>query len=343
MILFQTGCSSKPYKPGESEYFEGIAIEASPTPAISDSAQEQSSYSPLAEATTTIESTPSPVRDPISNPSPSTISEPILTPSPQSVKPKATPKPPKFKSKQGQQDGSKKPSVPVHRNQENKAVQKSLSLSELVRKYPHIFKLHGSTQEKRVALTFDDGPDGQFTARVLDVLKQTQVKATFFVVGKQAQAYPDLVRRMVKEGHVVGNHSYTHANLPKLSESKFQEQIENTQSILQDLIGYTPKLIRPPYGAINEEQVRWVSSHHYVIVNWNVDSLDWKQLSSSQVLNNVMAQTRPGSIILQHSGGGEGQDLSGTVEALPTIISKLKASGYQLVTVPELLGVSKNK
>ena len=163
----------------------------------------------------------------------------------------------------------------------------------------------------------------------------------FYSVPKQA--LPDIVRRIVKEGHVIGNHSYSHANLPRLTVDKFQNQIESTENVLQSLTGYAPRLIRPPYGAINEEQVKWAAAHNYLIVNWNVDSLDWKSLKSDQVLNNIMSQTKPGSIILQHSGGADSQDLSGIIQALGPLISKLRASGYTFVTVPELLHVSKSK
>lgn len=269
-----------------------------------------------------------------------------------SVQPKATPtvitsRPspkPSPKTAAVQPEVSKKPSVPVQKNQGQARIsQKKLTLSQLVLKYPDTFKLRGSAQEKKVALTFDDGPDTRFTPKVLDALKASQVKATFFVLGVQANAHPDIIRRIVKEGHVIGNHSYSHANLPKLTADKFQSQIISTESVLQGLIGYAPKLIRPPYGAINEEQVRWIADHHYLIVNWNVDSLDWKSLNSDQVLNNIMQQTKPGSIILQHSGGADSQDLSGTVQAIVPLISKLKAAGYTFVTVPELLHVAKSK
>lgn len=265
-----------------------------------------------------------------------------LTPSPtptSGLKPKSNPK-----RSVAQPEASKRPSLPVQKNQGQVRIsQKKLTLSQLVVKYPETFKLRGSSQEKKVALTFDDGPDTRFTPKVLDALKANQVKATFFVLGTMANAHPDVIKRIVNEGHVIGNHSYSHENLPKLSVDKFQYQIESTESILQNLIGYAPRLIRPPYGAINEDQVKWIATHHYLIVNWNVDSLDWKSLNSDQVLHNILQQTKPGSIILQHSGGADSQDLSGTVQAIGPLITKLKAAGYTFVTVPELLHVTKSK
>lgn len=284
---------------------------------------------------------PRSLNSPPSAGTPTTSIQPETTPTVITSKPspKASPK-----KAAVQPEASKKPSLPVQKNQGQARIsQKKLTLSQPVLKYPDTFKLRGSAQEKKVALTFDDGPDTRFTPKVLDALKASQVKATFFVLGAQANAHPDIIRRIVKEGHVIGNHSYSHANLPKLTVDKFQSQIISTESVLQGLIGYAPKLIRPPYGAINEEQVRWIADHHYLIVNWNVDSLDWKSLNSDQVLNNIMQQTKPGSIILQHSGGADSQDLSGTVQAIGPLISKLKAAGYTFVTVPELLHVAKSK
>jgi len=218
---------------------------------------------------------------------------------------------------------------------------KQLTLSQLIKKYPNLLLLKGSSQKKQIALTFDDAPDTKYTLQVLDILKQHNVKATFFVVGRLAEKYPSVIKRMDREGHVVGNHSYNHALLTKLSDTEFQSQIARTQRAVKNAIGYTPRLIRPPYGEISESQLLWASRNRYVIVNWNVDSRDWKQLSPAEVSANVLDHAAAGSIILQHSGGGPNQNLSGTVSALPEIISTLKARGYELVTLPELLKVSK--
>ncbi|WP_409344477.1 polysaccharide deacetylase family protein [Paenibacillus sp. MBLB4367] len=218
---------------------------------------------------------------------------------------------------------------------------RSLSLSELARMYPDTFKRYGPAHKREIALTFDDAPDAKYTPQVLDVLKAHKVKATFFLVGHRANLHPDLVRRMVREGHAIGNHSYNHPNFAKLSLESFTQQIEQTQNILKPLIGYNPRLIRPPYGEIKQEQLEWAAARHMMIVNWNVDSLDWKQLDADHVSANILTHVGPGAIVLQHSGGGVGQDLSGTVKALPGIIQKLRTYGFSLVTVPELLDIPK--
>jgi peptidoglycan/xylan/chitin deacetylase (PgdA/CDA1 family) len=214
-----------------------------------------------------------------------------------------------------------------------------LSLAELRAKYPHIFKINGPSRDKRVALTFDDGPDRTFTPQILNVLKQYNVKATFFLIGRRAAEHPDIVRRIVREGHVVGNHSYSHPLFTKLTVGEFARQIGDAESVLTDLTGYAPKFVRPPYGEITEEQLLWADSRHYTIVNWNVDSLDWKQLRADLVAQNIIGNVKAGAIVLQHSAGGDGQDLSGTVLALPRIIESLRAEGYRLVTIPELLSM----
>jgi peptidoglycan/xylan/chitin deacetylase (PgdA/CDA1 family) len=240
----------------------------------------------------------------------------------------------------------KKPSKPLDKGSQTASSQqnnnkKHLSLGQLVKKYPDLLLLRGSINSNKVALTFDDAPDTKYTPAILDILKKYNVKATFFVVGQSVEKYPSVVKRMIKEGHVVGNHTYNHSLLTKLSNEQFQTQVNKTQKLLKSTIGYTPKLFRPPYGEISESQLLWASTHHMVVVNWNVDSLDWKQLSQTQVSANILNHAKAGSIILQHAGGGPNQDLSGTVSALPGIIEALQSRGYQLVTLPELLKVSK--
>ena len=214
-----------------------------------------------------------------------------------------------------------------------------MSLADLRSKYRSTFLLNGPAHKREVALTFDDAPDDNFTVKVLDMLKQEGVKATFFVVGNRIEAHPDIVKRMVDEGHAIGNHSYNHANLPKLTDEQFRWQVTRTDELIRNITGYVPVLFRPPYGNVSEEQIKWLASQRKKIVNWDVDSLDWKNLNADQVAANVLGHIHPGAIVLQHAAGGKGEDLTGTVNALPKIIRKLKADGVKLVTVPELLGL----
>lgn len=213
-----------------------------------------------------------------------------------------------------------------------------LTLAELHQKYHSTFLFNGSPANRQAALTFDDVPDTVFTPKVLDVLKKYNVKATFFVVGNRAEAHPELIKRIVQEGHAIGNHSFSHPNLPKVSDARFHDEVLRTEKILHSLTGYTTSLFRPPYGNINEPQIQWLASQHMKIINWNVDSLDWEGLNAKQVSSNVLGHVGHGSIILQHGAGGTGEDLSGTIQALPMIIERLQAKGIRLVTIPEMFG-----
>ncbi|KPV59175.1 polysaccharide deacetylase [Paenibacillus sp. A3] len=274
-------------------------------------------------------------------PAPSTVQQvppPSAPPAPAPPAPAPTVVPP-AEPKAHKQHKSKP--QPTKASKETSGQSQRLSLSQLVRKYPELLLLRGSGASRQVALTFDDAPDTTFTPQVLDVLKKYQVRATFFLVGAQAEKHPEMVKRIVREGHVIGNHSYSHKLFTKLSDDLFQSQVLQTQQALKRLIGYSPRLLRPPYGEISESQLLWASEHGYRIVNWNVDSLDWKQLGQEKVTSNILTHVKPGSIILQHSGGGPEQDLNGTVKALPTVIQTLKSRNLKMVTLPELLQVSK--
>ncbi|MFD1175720.1 polysaccharide deacetylase family protein [Paenibacillus puldeungensis] len=217
------------------------------------------------------------------------------------------------------------------------SLSKPKNLAELRKKYSETFKFRGDSEIKQVALTFDDVPDPRFTPQILEALRKEGVKATFFIVGSRAKKFPTLVKRIHSEGHLIGNHSFSHPAFKKRSLKQFQNEILRTEKVIQRTVGYRPKLIRPPYGEIKEEQVKWLKKNGYMIVNWDVDSLDWKGLSKEKVKRNVLSSVGPGSIVLHHGGGGVGSDLTGTVKALPEIIRFLKASGYSFVDLTELL------
>lgn len=209
--------------------------------------------------------------------------------------------------------------------------------ANLRNKYQNTFLMRGPGTKREVALTFDDAPDDIFTPKILDILKEKEAKATFFLVGFRIEKYPDIVKRIVQEGHAIGNHSYNHPNFINLSEADFRDQIRRTDQLIRSSTGFTPNIIRPPYGNISESQIKWLAAQKKIIVNWDVDSLDWKGIDAKQVTSNILPNVNPGSIVLQHSGTGEGGDLSGTVHALPDIIDELRKKGYKLVTVQEML------
>lgn len=215
-------------------------------------------------------------------------------------------------------------------------------LSELRENYSNTFRFKGPDTMK-IALTFDDVPDPRFTGPILKVLRKQGVKATFFVVGGKAKKFPKLLQQIHQEGHVIGNHSFSHPRFKRRSVKEIEQEILRTEQVILRNVGYRPKFIRPPYGEITEPQVQWMKRHGYTIVNWNVDSEDWKGLPSSEIKRNVLQAAGKGAIILHHAGGGYGSDLRGTINALPDIIQTLKAKGYQFVDLSELLHIQKYK
>ncbi|MBD1371740.1 polysaccharide deacetylase family protein [Hazenella sp. IB182357] len=196
---------------------------------------------------------------------------------------------------------------------------------------------HGPTVDKKVALTFDDGPDRHYTYEILAILKKEQVSATFFVVGKMAEIYPDVLKKMDQEGHIIGNHSYSHPLLTKRTNKQILAEVSRTDQAVAKAVGKKPILMRPPYGATNEMVLNTLINQQYKIINWSVDTQDWKGPSAHHIVATVKRQTGPGGIILQHNAGGE--QLQATVDALPKMIKHLKANGYQFVTVDELLHI----
>ncbi|GIO34801.1 MULTISPECIES: N-acetylmuramoyl-L-alanine amidase [Paenibacillus] len=189
---------------------------------------------------------------------------------------------------------------------------------------------------KQVALTFDDGPDKIVTPKILDILKENKIKATFFILGNRAKTQPDLVRRIVEEGHAIGNHSWSHPNFDQISVDQALKEVEDTQATLEDAVGFRPILFRPPYGALSKDKLDAIHQQDLAVVNWTVDTMDWSGVSSKEIMRLVRKELKPGGIVLQHTANGKNH-LANTIEALQQMIPELKAEGYSFVTVPELL------
>ncbi|SDC11755.1 Peptidoglycan/xylan/chitin deacetylase, PgdA/CDA1 family, partial [Raineyella antarctica] len=184
---------------------------------------------------------------------------------------------------------------------------------------------------KCVALTFDDGP-GPYTSRLLDTLDAQNVQSTFFVVGQNVGNYPSTEQRAFRNGNEVMNHSWSHPDLTTLSYSSIVSQLSSTSNVIQSTVGKRPSLMRPPYGAYNSTVTSISRDQGMAVITWSVDTLDWKYRDSAYVRNAAVANTTSGSIVLMH-------DIHPTtVDAVPGIISDLKARGYVLVTVTDLLG-----
>lgn len=194
----------------------------------------------------------------------------------------------------------------------------------------------GNTSSKVVALTFDDGADGTNTNKILDILARNNVKATFFLTGSGTKHHPQLIRNVVAKGHQLGNHSYTHPDFTKLSATQMKSELDRTEAIVKSVTGKTTKpIFRAPFGAVNNAVLNGVGAAGYAYtIQWDIDTVDWRGLSGSQINTKVQANVKPGSIVLMHTGAGA----SGTPGALPTMISQLKAKGYKFVTVSQLIG-----
>jgi peptidoglycan/xylan/chitin deacetylase (PgdA/CDA1 family) len=189
-----------------------------------------------------------------------------------------------------------------------------------------------SVPGKYIALTYDDGPHATLTPKLLDILKARNVKSTFFVIGRNVNAYPDIVKRAVEEGHEIGNHTHTHPSLSKLSDAGVQKEVTQCNEAIEKAIGNKPNTLRPPYGATNDRVKRLLMSDYRLpSILWSVDPLDWKRPGASVVSSRLVSGAGPGGILLAH-------DIhAGTIEATPSVLDKLLASGYQFLTVSQLI------
>jgi peptidoglycan/xylan/chitin deacetylase (PgdA/CDA1 family) len=193
---------------------------------------------------------------------------------------------------------------------------------------------HGNFNQPEIALTFDDGPSPGYTSAILDILAHYQVPATFYVLGVWVQRYPDLARAEVAAGHAIGDHSWGHPDLTRLSAGQVTGQLADTRAIIQQVMGVQTSIFRPPYGAYNRQILTIASGLGLSTILWNVDPRDWSRPGTGAIINNILGNTRNGSIILLHDGGG---NRSQTVDALSTIIERLRARGFVFVSIPQLL------
>lgn len=190
-----------------------------------------------------------------------------------------------------------------------------------------------------IALTFDDGPS-QYSAQILDILKEKDVKATFFDVGEHAVAEPQMEQRMVAEGHQVASHSNTHADMFKLNPQQLQGEISQSLDNIKKASGVTTKMVRAPYGNFGADQWRYAGDLIDCNVIWSIDTLDWKLPGAQAISDAALSKAYNGAVILMHDGGG---DRTQDVEALPGIIDGLKAQGYEFATIDELMSMNGNR
>ena len=193
---------------------------------------------------------------------------------------------------------------------------------------------------RRLALTFDDGPDTTSTPRLLDTLAQHGVRATFFMIGAHVVRRPEIARAVAEAGHVIGNHTLTHLLLTLRSRAAIAAELRDCQRALADAVGPHSRLFRPPYGGRRPAVLREAREQGLLPVMWRIAGYDWRTQSAAKIERNVLRQVRGGEVILLHDGapGIPAADRAGTVAAVARLIPVLKQQGFEFVTVPEMMG-----
>ncbi|MGE7916374.1 polysaccharide deacetylase family protein [Lysinibacillus xylanilyticus] len=195
-----------------------------------------------------------------------------------------------------------------------------------------------NTDEKVIALTFDDGPHKKYTPEILDILSKYNAKATFFIVGENAEKNPELALRVHEEGHELAIHTYTHPL--RTNVSKLMKEIKQSHATIFGITGYSPVLFRPVEGQYTDAMIDAIVQEGYKVVmwSWHLDTFDWKNPGEKRIVNTVLKGAKPGSVVLFHDGGG---NRAQTVRALKKILPELEEQGYKFVTVSELLEIQK--
>lgn len=197
----------------------------------------------------------------------------------------------------------------------------------------------------KIALTFDDGPSPDYTPRVLDVLKKYEVKATFFLVGRHVEKYPEVAKRILQEGHEIGNHTYSHRDLVPSSKRKLIYEVERCRKTFKDVLGIETYLFRPPRGIYSEAVRQFIVDRGFKMILWSISGIDWAGTPAGVIAKRIIRSAHPGAIILLHDSGAllksEGHSRMNTVKALELIIPALKEKGFEFVTVSELMRAEK--
>ncbi len=186
-----------------------------------------------------------------------------------------------------------------------------------------------------IAFTIDDGPHRKYTPQVLDLLKQRGIKATFFTIGELMNSYPDIIRRMMAEGHEIANHTWTHQTLSQIDDGAARLELQKSHDIQVKLTGQVPRMFRPPGGGITSAQKEWIMKEFgYPCIMWDVDPQDWKTRNAAKTKSRILAQTGPGSIVLVH-------DIhAATLAALPGTLDGLLAKGFSFITMSQLIALN---
>ena len=197
------------------------------------------------------------------------------------------------------------------------------------------------TDEKVVAFTFDDGPSEKYTPQLLDILARKEVRATFFLIGKNVEKYPEIVKRIHSDGHEIGNHSFNHSLLPLYSKSYIKRELESTSALIEETVGSLPSYFRPPMGLFTPSVLDAVGENGMTAVVGEVYPRDPYKPGIDKIVNRVMNSVKPGSIIILHDSGTFGKvDRSQTIAAVSILIDRIRDQGYRFLTVGELIGLN---
>ncbi len=209
----------------------------------------------------------------------------------------------------------------------------ALSVSIYAARYSDVVYCKKNSQMK-IALTFDDGPHPTYTREILDILREYNIRATFFVIGENVEKYPELVEQELAEGHEIGNHTYSHCHLSEVTPEHIIREIEACEAAVYQICEYRTKLFRPPEGVLPEAIHDYTARSDYTVVLWSIDTYDWAHNPIDEIMKNVHQNADPGDIILMHDSVHD----SLTPDALRRVIPYLLGEGYSFVTVSELMG-----
>ena len=186
-------------------------------------------------------------------------------------------------------------------------------------------------EEKTISISFDAAWGNEDTEKLIEILDKYNVKATFFVVGEWVDKYPESVKALSDAGHEIMNHSNTHPHMPKLSDDNIRKEVEECNEKIEKVTGIKPILFRAPYGDYNNNLVSCIKNCGMYCIQWNVDSLDWKDISANEICDRVISKVSPGSIVLFHNAA------KNTPEALPKVLDKLQGDGYKIIPISQLI------
>jgi len=197
------------------------------------------------------------------------------------------------------------------------------------------------TDKKHVVLTFDDGPSPIWTPKILDELKSENIKATFFMIGHHVQKYPEIAKRVVDEGHIVGNHGYAHSVMLYYTPAEIEEEIKYTEHVIKEITGFTTKYFRPPKAWLRQTIKKKVKSMGYETVLWSLNSKDWVSFNHKSIARYISKNIKNGDILLFHDSGNvtstEGGSRLQTVKTISLLARTLREQGFEFITIEELI------